>query len=153
MDRQHCACGCGHVTFDVTTAPLFRFFCHCTICQRFNGAPYADVVVYAADSVTPAAPGTVAFATYRPPPNVQRGKCARCGAPAMERLALPLMPKLTMVPAPMHATAARLPEPRAHVFYETRLADSDDELPKHRGYLASQLAFTRWLLAAKLGRR
>ena len=144
-----CACPCGHAAFTVVGPPLFRIVCHCTICQRFNDAPFADVLIYDAAKVAAPAAGTVDFDTYKPPPNVQRGKCAQCGKPAIEQFRAPLFPALTMVPAAVHAAGSALPDPVAHIFYDTRVADVADSLPKHRGFLPSQLAFGRHLLAAK----
>lgn len=144
-----CSCPCGYAAFEIHGEPLFRMLCHCTICQRFNDAPFADVVVYAARAVGDPAAGAVSYDTYKPPPNVQRGKCAQCGKPAIEKFAAPLLPKLTMVPASVHGAGAALPAPVAHFFYETRTADADDTLPKHSGFLRSQLAFGRYLLRGR----
>ncbi len=60
------------------------------------------------------------------------------------------MPKLTMVPSDVHNTEVRQADPVAHIFYEKRVADVHDTLPKHSGFLASQLAFGKYLMAAQL---
>jgi hypothetical protein len=141
-----CQCPCGAVRYRVTAAPLFRIICHCSICQRFNDAPLADVLVYRAAAVEQPAPGSVVFDTYRPPPNVQRGHCARCHRAAIERLSVPLLPELVVVPVPVHPAPGSLPEPVGHMFYDSRVEDVDDGRPKHAGYLRSQLAFGKHLL-------
>lgn len=139
-----CTCACGATTFQVASTPLFRILCHCTICQRFNSAPFADVLVFRAKHVTVPSPGVVNFDTYRPPPNVRRGKCAKCNQPAIEVFAVPVLPKLVMVPRAMLGSDAKLAAPVAHVFYDKRAADADDRYPKHRGYLRSQIAFLKY---------
>lgn len=48
-----------------------------------------------------------------------------------------------MVPRYILPADADLPEPTAHFFYETRVADIDDDLPRHEGFLASQRAFLK----------
>ena len=149
MEKTGGRCSCGHVKFDIRKAPLFRMLCHCTICQQFNDAPFADIVIYDAASVSRPEPGSVRYDTYTPPPNVQRGVCTECGEPAIEQFKLPLLPGLTLVPAAAHIDQTGLPEPLAHVFYDRRVEDADDSLPKHRGYISSQLAFGKYLLAAK----
>lgn len=150
MTSARCACSCGHVAFELRGPPLFRVLCHCSICQRFNDAPFADVIVYASTSVADPVDGTVSFETYKPPPNVRRGNCVKCGDAAIEKFAMPLFPKLTIVPAAVHGPSTQLPEPVAHIFYETRLVDADDTLPKHEGLLASQLSFGKYLVSAKM---
>lgn len=150
MDQKDCACSCGKAAFDLLGPPLFRILCHCTICQRFNDAPFADVVVYDAANVAEVPEGTVSFNTYKPPPNVQRGKCVECGDPAVEKFASPLFPKLTIVPTAMHRNKAEVPDPVAHIFYDKRVADADDTLEKRSGFLASQLSFGKNLVSAKL---
>lgn len=139
-----CSCPCGTTRFQTRNPPRFRMLCHCTICQRFNDAPFADVLIYRAADVEMPEPDMVDFATYKPPPNVQRGQCASCKAPVIETFHVPLLPKLTMVPRPMQPPEADLPEPLAHFFYETRQSDIDDALPKHQGFLPSQLAFLKY---------
>ncbi len=152
-DTQHtCQCPCGAVRYEVRGDPLFRIICHCSICRRFNDAPCADVLVYRADAVDQRADDTVTYNTYRPPPNVRRGQCARCGHPAIERLAVPLLPRLTIVPVPVHDAPATLPAPVGHMFYDLRVADIDDGLPRHTGYLRSLFAFGKHVLRTLLAR-
>jgi len=150
--EQVCSCSCGTVKFNIVGLPLFRILCHCTICQRFNKAAYGDVVVYDAASVELPPNGAVSFDTYKPPPNIQRGKCVRCNEPAIERVEIPLMPKLIIIPKSVHGPEAKLPSPMAHIFYDKRVADMMDELPKYQGFVSSQCAFGKYLLKAKLSK-
>jgi hypothetical protein len=141
------------MTFETRKPPRFRMLCHCTICQRFNKQPFADVLIYRAGDVEMPEAGTVDFAIYKPPPNVQRGRCSSCRAPVIETFHVPLLPKLTMVPRSMLPPDAELPEPVAHFFYETRQADANDSLPKHDGFWPSQTAFLKYYLrSGKVGR-
>ncbi|MDJ0909847.1 MAG: GFA family protein [Woeseiaceae bacterium] len=146
-----CTCACGATTFTTSAAPLFRLICHCTICQRFNDAAYGDVAVFRAKDVDTPAEGSVRYERMRRPPNVQRGSCASCGAAAIELFHTPLMPSLTMVPVQNFGAAETLPEPAAHIFYETRVCDATDDLPKYEGYWSSQLLFGRLLMKSLLG--
>lgn len=149
---QHCQCSCATTQFRTTGPALFRILCHCTICQKFSNAPYADVVVFRAKDVERPATGIVEFDTYKPPPNVQRGKCSACQKPAIEIFESPLFPNLTIVPYAMFSPPGAMPEPVAHIFYEHRISDADDNLPKYRGYAGSQLAFGKYLISAMLRR-
>ena len=145
MNPVECTCSCGATSFRTVGAPLFRILCHCTICQRFNDAPFADVLVYHSEDVELPPTGAVNFDTYKPPPNVQRGKCATCEQPALEVLAAPVLPKLVMVPRSMFRSDEELPSPVAHIFYDKRVSDAEDPYPKHQGYLRSQIAFLKYL--------
>ncbi len=142
------ACQCGHVKFDVAGQPKFRMLCHCTICQAFNQAPHADVVVFKTAQIQTPSSDHVTFKTMKRPPNVKRGACLQCGQAAIEVFDMPLFPKLTMVPAGMFAHAENLPGPVAHMFYESRISNHDDHIPKYRGFLRSQLVFFKYLWKA-----
>ena len=142
-------CACGATKFQAEVGPLFRILCHCTICQRFNGAPFADVLVFAAQHVSLPPSDAVNFDRYKPPPNVKRGKCASCNQAAIEVFITPILPKLVMVPTPMLRPDVDVPEPVAHIFYEKRLSDAEDRFPKHQGFLRSQFAFMNYLRLAK----
>lgn len=126
--------------------PQFRMICHCSICQTFNDAEFADVSVYRMKDVNRPAQSVVEFKTFKPPPNVKRGKCVSCGKPVIEVFEAPLFPKLVMVPRAMLGDTVELPAPVGHLFYEGRVNDVDDALPKHTGFLGSQLAFFKHLL-------
>ncbi len=120
---------------------MFRVYCHCSICQKYNAASHADILVFKAKQIELPADGVVEFTTYKRPPNVQRGRCSQCGQAAIEVFSMPLFPKLTMVPAGMFGSDVELPESKAHMFYESRVADASDDLPKYQGFMRSQLVF------------
>jgi hypothetical protein len=65
--------------------------------------------------------------------------------------ALPFF-SLAFVPAARYPEDFELPEPELHVFYESRIADVADELPKYTGKWPSQFAVLRMLLRARAGR-
>ena len=144
---MECTCSCGATSYRTLGMPLVRFFCHCTLCQRFNDAPFADIVVFRAEDVVLPSPGSVIFDTYRPPPNVQRGKCATCGQPAVTVFATRFLPRLVTVPRPMFTSDAELPSPMGHGFYDTRVSDAKDSLPKYEGYFRNLFVFLKhvWL--------
>lgn len=148
MERVlHGACECGRCRFEVGTAPKVRFFCHCTICQDYNAKPFADVTVVRLRDVAMAEGAEIVFKTYRRRPNHKRGHCESCGKPVLEKtwdgpLGLALIPSRNLAPA------ARLPAPQMHLFYDHRIRDAADDLPKHTGYLPSELAACRLLLRA-----
>jgi hypothetical protein len=149
-DRRNCKCFCGSVRFNARGRPIFRGFCHCTICQAFNQAPFADVTLFRSKDVDMPDPASLQYKTYRPPPAVQRGKCLACGRPAIEFLRIFPMPKLIIVPSANILDATLVPDPSLHIFYNRRVADIVDNLPKFNGYWKSQLAFGHKLTVSLL---
>jgi hypothetical protein len=55
---------------------------------------------------------------------------------------------LTFIPSANFAPATPLPPPLLHLFYERRVADVTDALPRYEGYVRSQLAVGGMLLRA-----
>ncbi|MGB1581774.1 MAG: GFA family protein [Nevskiales bacterium] len=148
QDNAHCEC--GKSSFRIDGKPLIRGYCHCTICQRFNQAAFSDISVYRLSDVSMPDDSLVDYQVYAKPGFVQRGKCKACGKPAIEKLRLPGLPKMVIVPSQNVQDPALLAAPQLHAFYDTRVADVDDGLPKYSGYLKSQTVFTFKMLAALL---
>lgn len=146
--QSHGQCSCGENQFTLLGEPLFRCLCHCTICQRYNQAAYGDVSVFRAQAVELNDDSQVGFRAHRSPKILQRGLCQQCQKPVIERLNVPLMPKLAIVPNTNIAAQEIIPAPACHIFYDRRVADIDDDLPKHSGYFPSEAAFTYHLLKA-----
>lgn len=141
-------CSCGHVTFDINLKPLLRACCHCTICQKFNDAPYADILIYDGKAIEEPTEGQVNYKSHKAKSPILRGKCSNCDDPVLEKSISGL--KLWIVPLSAHSNKAQLPEPVAHIFYATRVADIDDNNPKYNGALKSNLVLGKHLLAAKI---
>jgi len=143
-------CSCGLNTVEIIAAPLFGAYCHCTLCQDYNQAPYACVAVYKASAVLPIDESHIHFKAYKKPELVQRGRCSKCSHPVMEKVAVPLMPKLTIIPSSMFADKSALPSPSMHIFYDKRIADVNDQVKKYSGFMASQMAFSSKLIRSLL---
>ena len=149
--NQDCACLCGASRFAVHGNPIGRFFCHCTICQKAYGKPFADVTYFWADVVALQADQPIEFRRHRAPPAMRRGTCAKCGNPVMNFLGIPPL-TLAFVPSQNFARPAELPAPDRHIFYDRRVADITDPVPKLAGYWASEAHVTRSILAGLFGR-
>ncbi|MBV8797542.1 MAG: GFA family protein [Hyphomicrobiales bacterium] len=151
--NQDCACLCGASRFAVHGRPIGRFFCHCTICQKAYRKPFADVTYFRAVSVTLPDRLPIAFRRHRPPPALRRGTCAKCGNPVVSLLGFPRSLALAFVPSQNFPEAAELPAPDAHIFYDCRVGDIADDVPKVSGYWASEADVTRSILAGLFGRK
>jgi hypothetical protein len=138
------SCDCGTHRILVKARPFARFICHCEICQAYTGQPFSDVTVLRARDVDMSAARSVVYRKYRLPPNIERGSCASCGKPVIEfGLAGPA--RLAFVPSGNYADASTLAPASLHMFYHRRVSDAHDDLPRHSGYFASQLAVLRLL--------
>lgn len=142
-------CECGETHFDILKKPIMRVICHCTICQEFNQAPFADIAIFNAKDVSLPNDNKVIFKAYTTPPLVQRGLCSVCNKPAIEFLNLPVMPALTIVPITNIKNSTLIPEPTFHSFYHRRVADAQDTIPKYKSFLTSQAMFMLHLLAKR----
>jgi hypothetical protein len=71
-------CQCGAVRFAVTAAPTRISICHCRMCQKASGAPFASFAdVNKADLTwTKGQPSA-----FRSSSIAERGYCAACGTP------------------------------------------------------------------------
>lgn len=135
-------CTCGRVRYEVSGVPLFRAHCHCNTCQAYNQADNADIVVMRSKDVSLEGEDHIDFRFHQRPPVINRGKCALCGGVVVERIHLPLPPKLTIIPAQTLDSADGAPDVAFHMFFHRRVKDVADNLPKHSGYLRSQTAFS-----------
>ena len=72
-------CLCGGVRYEVTEAPLFASYCHCTRCQRRTGtgaAPSARIVPGSLRIVS----GDELVKVYEPPGGFGKAFCSACGS-------------------------------------------------------------------------
>ena len=147
-----CSCPCNTAKFTVTGTPIARFYRHCRICQSLYRRPFVDVTVWWGRQVVPPAESTVAFKRYRAPPALRRGMCRSCGLPVLGTLWLAPFVKVVFVPARNIKARDTLPAASVHVFYDRRVKDIDDDLPKVSGYWPSELAVTRMVMGGLVRR-
>ncbi|MEJ2402094.1 MAG: hypothetical protein P8Y52_11975 [Xanthomonadales bacterium] len=147
-----CTCSCGTARVVVTGRPLTRFRCHCTICQATYRQPFADATVLWARDVPRDRVEHVRFGTHRKPPAAQRGVCPACGDVTVAYMTPVPFLRLAFVPVARYPHDFRVPEPALDIFYDSRVEDVDDGVPKYPGYWPSQLAVLRLVLRAALRR-
>lgn len=141
----HGNCECGTFSFKTSKAPIARFVCHCLFCQDFTGEAFSDVSVLMGHQIEMIGTADLIHKKYRLPPNLNRTRCVKCGKPAMETMgAWPL--KLVFVPSKNFVEQHLLPPPRLHAFYNRRVLNVADDLPKYAHYWPSQFAITRTII-------
>jgi hypothetical protein len=124
------ACLCGTVSFEI--APPYRWFahCHCSMCRKHHGAPFATFVA-AAHSGFRWLKGEDALAKYASSAQGARSYCRHCGS-----VAPLLMPDAGLAIAPAGNLEGDLGiRPQAHMFVGSKAAwyAITDLLPQHAG--------------------
>ncbi|MEZ2131391.1 MULTISPECIES: GFA family protein [unclassified Sinorhizobium] len=75
-------CLCGRRRYRLRNAPSRAGYCHCTMCRRATGGPFAALARFElADLEWVGEPP----ATYRSSPIAERGFCPECGSPLFLR--------------------------------------------------------------------
>ena len=147
------SCACQSNTYTINNQPVGRFICHCTICQEFTGQSYNDVTVLLKSDVSDLNLIRTKFRRWKLPPNISRGLCTRCDKPSIE---MGLAGNLILVPTTNYPDVAALPAPTMHLFYNRRVEDMDDDLPKYNGFVQSQAMLIKALakgLYSRVARR
>lgn len=142
-----CSCPCGKQNFEVMGKPVMRFICHCKICQKVYRKPFADIVAVKSSQVVKPLNDGILFAKHRSYPNVNRGVCEACNNPVVGFMPVAPMFGLSFIPAANFADQSALPAAMMHTFYDRRVNDVADSLPKVSGYWSSQWAVTRDFMA------
>jgi hypothetical protein len=151
--KQACDCPCGAARIEVSGDPIVRFLCHCRICQEVFKGPCSDVTVFRAAAVTVPERKALRFRRYRPPPALNRGICAECGAPVVGFMGSGALALFGFVPSRNFSRPEELPRPARRLFYDRRVADVADSIPRLEGYWRSDAFVMRTLLASLVGRQ
>lgn len=150
---QDCRCRCGAARVAVSGEPIVRFFCHCRICQKIFGKPCSDVTIFWPRAVALPEAQNLRFQHYRAPPALNRGTCAKCAAPMVGFMALGPLSMAAFLPSQNFPKLEELPRPSRRIFYDRRVADVDDDIPRLEGYRRSNAYVLGTLLGALAGRR
>lgn len=132
---QDGSCSCYSNTYTINHAPIARFICHCTICQDYIGKAYNDVTVLLKSDISELEIDKTRFRRWKLPPNISRGLCKYCHKPSIE---MAVGGNLVLVPTDNYPDIDALPQPSMHLFYNRRVEDMDDDLPKYNGFVQSQ---------------
>ena len=78
--QLHGQCLCGHVRYTIEGPPLRVHYCHCGMCRRATGGPFAVLAWLKRDHLrwTSHVP-----AIRRSSPIAERGFCGECGTPLL----------------------------------------------------------------------
>ena len=143
--RAHCNCGKAGVT--LSAMPSTRFRCHCTICQKVYGSGFSDVVVFRRGQVKPSDPSQIKWTHSKKITPLARGLCIHCNEPVLAYF----YGILAFMPARLLPEIS-LPEVSRDIYYETRISDVLDEVPKSSGLIAAYAGLSIPFLKVMLNR-
>ena len=130
-EKHKVHCDCGAVEISMGGAPKVHAYCHCEDCRELLQVPYHSVLAWEADKVS-IARGEQQLKTFQhPTKRMTRVFCLSCGEVLYNTNAMgwKLISQLLF----MKVNGNDLPEscrPTAHFFYERRIVEIDDALPK-----------------------
>ena len=142
---HNCQCPCGESKFEFSGRPLLRFNCHCTLCQEAYQAPFVDAVLWLTDQPVQT-DEKIVFEQRRGALSIDRGFCVECRKPVFGKFQQSFLNRIAFVSVQNMPQGFNAPPIDLHIFYDKRQEGVADSLPKHEGYLRSQLAFTRLMV-------
>ncbi len=124
-------CDCKAVSLSMTGSPKVHAYCHCEDCRTLLDVPYHSVAAWNADEVTITS-GEDSIVEYKHPTLVMtRVFCKHCGETVYNTNAMGwrLVSQLLI----RKCNNDVLPEEfksNAHFYYDRRIIDIDDQIPK-----------------------
>ena len=124
-------CQCGNVQIRLEGEPMAVMCCHCTICQRSTGGPFAYVGAWSV-------PNTEVVAEHplkglQTSPYLTRMSCPDCGAAIYNAVRTERMNSNNVMIPLLENRGDRL-TPSHHIYYADRAIDMDGGLPTFDGF-------------------
>lgn len=129
--RLHC--DCGAVALRLRGRPRGSVYCHCRSCRLLYGVPLLSASVWPASALRREVAHNVSLIAHRlPGRRIWRYHCAACGrlVHGRNRHGDIVIPS-ERFRALYGDTLPAVLQPTAHCFYEQRVVDIADDLPKH----------------------
>jgi len=125
-------CECKAVQAKLVGEPIVHACCHCTDCRELLDIPFHSVTAWKADSLTFVSGKDHVVVYQHPTLNMQKHFCATCGEVLFNTNGMDWRVVSQLLVA--KCNAGDLPEELRsdkHFFYEQRVVDIADELPKY----------------------
>ncbi len=125
-------CDCGAVEVSMVGVPKVHAYCHCEDCRALLDVPYHSVVAWEPEKVSITSGQEHTFEYKYPTLAMTRVFCKHCGETVYNTNAMGwrLVSQLLI----RKCNNDELPEElqsTAHIYYDRRIVDIDDQLPKH----------------------
>lgn len=146
-------CSCIESEIEKLPDPLFRLVCHCETCRRYTGSDSFDECTFLLKDCAHLSLDKVEFNSYQSGFSpMKRGTCKTCGKLSYSTIRVWPFPAFIMVPSQV-IRRHNLPKPFAHLYYKSRVHDSNDFIKKINGHLLSQLAIQLNIFKGLLARK
>jgi len=122
-------CYCGGVSWEGIGEPAVTFYCHCSLCRRAGGAAFVGAAAFKPENVV--FHGEANIKEFLPAGSkVPRRYCKKCNS----YIAEDARSVLGVFALPIGLCQDKVPEiytPKQHIFYDSRIVDVSDTLPKY----------------------
>ena len=125
-------CTCGKVEISMQGTPKVRGFCHCEDCRELLNVPYHSVNAWEQDKVTTKKGGEYIREFKHPNLKMKKYYCSECGDIIYNSNAMDWRVFSQLIIGKYYG--GNLPKElhsESHFFYDRRIIDVDDDLPKH----------------------
>ena len=122
-------CLCGSVTWAVEEEPVLQLYCHCNSCQKAHSAVLAAVAYFSLEDLSVVGDLKSQSVVERDFAAV-RHSCAQCGSRVMNTPGGEGNDYMRGI-FPVLCDSQDWFEPSMHIFYEERVIDISDTLPKY----------------------
>lgn len=125
-------CKCNSVQISLHNEPIVHAYCHCNDCRDLLEIPYHSVVVWSEDNVS-IDKGQGSITIYQHPIlKMQKHFCSQCGDVIFNtnNMGWCVVSQLLMARCHNNKLPTELASDR-HFFYEQRIINVDDDLPKY----------------------
>ena len=131
VSEHHVQCDCGTVSLKMSGDPIVHAYCHCEDCRELLQVPYHSVLAWEAEQLVIDSGHDEVIAFQHPTKRMKRVFCKHCGDVLYNTNAMGW--KLVSQPMYRKCNEDQLPQAlqsNAHFFYDRRVVDIDDTLPK-----------------------
>lgn len=122
---------------NVKVMPSSRFRCHCTICQNVYASGFSDVLVFRRGQLKPVDTDQIKWIRTKSVTPLPRGLCIHCNEPILAHF----YGILAFLPA-RSLPEMSLPKVSKDIYYDTRIGDVLDNVPKSSGLIAAYAGLT-----------
>lgn len=129
-DQTQVHCECGSVALAMRGTPRVHAFCHCDDCRELLQVPYHSVLVWLPENLT-LVRGENELVTYQhPTKRMTRCFCRHCGDVLYNTNAMGWKIVSQLLFTRCNKTLPDSFTSAAHFFYDSRIVDINDSIPK-----------------------